>query len=161
MVFVCFDSTGMGNSFEKPIFTFSTPPSPDLKAKALPTSLWWFHCYASYGETSGFLVLSLFPHMQFDIWNCQYGKVNETLHDLRLRLPPPLAEICIPSDLTDLELFEKYCLPIDDRWDDVPNQHIWWWWWCRKKFTINLWWFEKYCWLSTYKNVLQDFTSWP
>lgn len=23
--------------------------------------------------------------MQFDIWNCQYGKVNETLHDLRLR----------------------------------------------------------------------------
>ena len=39
-------------------------------------------------------------------------------------LPPPLSEICIPPDLTDLELFEKYCLPIGDRWDDVPYLHI-------------------------------------
>ncbi len=34
-------------------------------------------------------------------------------------LEAPASSICIPKDLTDLELFERFCLPIGDRWDDV------------------------------------------
>lgn len=102
-------------------------------SQALPTGLWWIHRWLGYSKDPWFSArLSNLPCYDTLISNMILYDTMVNFCMLSLKssfslvenskepLPGALEHVTpIPTDLTDLELFRKYRMPIGDVWNEV------------------------------------------